>query len=87
LGTILNERESGKRVFDGIEREICAAVYKQLVDKLRENRRVANKHFGVVDPMTKGVYMIDTDGEWSYIEPENANQSNIQRSKFMERTV
>lgn len=87
LGTILKKREWWKRVFDGIEREICAAVYKQLVDKLRENRRVAGKHFGVVDPMTKGVYMIDTDGEWSYIEPENANQSNIQRSKFMERAL
>jgi hypothetical protein len=48
----LNHREKGKRVFDGVERELVQEIYKQLLNKLRDNAKIARTNFGVVDSMT-----------------------------------
>ena len=52
LWKILNKRQKGIRIFDGIERDIVEWVYVALIAKLRENTKIANTDFWVMDNIT-----------------------------------
>lgn len=67
LWKLLNHRERGKRVFDGVEREIVQEIYKRMINKLRENAKVARTNFGVVDNITWNLYVLDKDGNFWYV--------------------
>lgn len=63
LGKLLEHRVGKIRVFDGIEREICGKVYEEMIQKLRENTKIARSNFAVKDNITGRVYVLDEDGK------------------------
>lgn len=67
LWKLLNHREKGKRVFDGVERELVQEIYKQLLNKLRDNAKIARTNFGVVDSMTWNLYVLDKEWYFGYV--------------------
>lgn len=81
LGKLLNKRKWGVRLFDGIERDICGEVYKNMIEKLRTNSKIARSNFGVMDPMTGRMYIVDEDGQLGYIRAEDARteRRNLRR--------
>lgn len=85
LGTLLRTREWGERIFDGMERDMCQAVYTKLIQELRGNRRIKSSSFGVKDTMKWGMYILDSDGDFCYLTQEEVdnNGGNLIRSAFM----
>lgn len=73
LGKLLEHRVGKIRVFDGIEREICGKVYEEMIQKLRENTKIARSNFAVKDNITGRVYVLDEDGKMWYIPAERPN--------------
>lgn len=71
LWKILNTRQKWIRIFDGLERDIVGWIYVALVDKLRENRKIANTDFGVMDNITWNMYVLDVDWRFWIISREN----------------
>lgn len=71
LGKLLNYRKNKIRVFDGLERDILSAFYDELIKKLRENTKVNTSNFWVRDPLTQNIYVMDEDGEFGIITPED----------------
>lgn len=71
LWKILNKRKKGGRIFDGLERDIVEWVYAALIGKLRENWKIANTDFWVMDGMTWNMYVLDTDWRFWVIAREN----------------
>ena len=71
LGKLLTTRRKGIRIFDGVERAVCGEVYKTLVEKLRENTKIANSNFWVIDPISQKMYILDEDGQLWYIIPQD----------------
>jgi hypothetical protein len=81
LGKLLNKRKGGIRLFDGIERDICGEIYKNMVEKLRTNSKISRSNFGVMDPTTRRMYILDEDGQLGYIRAEDARteRRNLRR--------
>ncbi len=73
LWKILNKRQKGIRIFDGIERDIVEWVYVALIAKLRENTKIANTDFWVMDNITWNMYVLDRDWRFWVIARENLN--------------
>lgn len=71
LWKILNKRKKGNRIFDGLERDIVEWVYVALIGKLRENWKIANTDFWVMDTITWNMYVLDTDWRFWVIAREN----------------
>ncbi|HMS91410.1 MAG TPA: hypothetical protein PKC87_04275, partial [Candidatus Absconditabacterales bacterium] len=81
LGKILRFRQGGVRLFDGMERDICGKIYEELINKMRENTKIARTNFGVRDCITGRTYILDSDGQLGYISAEQAaiNPNMIRR--------
>lgn len=43
-----------------------------MVEKLRTNTKIARSSFGIMDPKTGRMYIIDEDGELGYLRAEEA---------------
>ncbi len=71
LWKILNKRKKGNRIFDGLERDIVEWVYIALIGKLRENGKIANTDFWVMDTITWNMYVLDVDWRFWVITREN----------------
>ncbi len=71
LGKLLNYRKNKIRIFDGMEREIIGAFYAELIKKLRENSKINRSNFAVRDPLTQNIYVLDEDGEFGIVKPED----------------
>ena len=71
LWKLLNHREKRVRVFDGIERDIVAWIYAELIWKLRQNANIARTDFGVRDDITWNMYVLDQDWEFCWIAKED----------------
>ncbi len=67
LWKLLNHREWRVRVFDGMERDIAEGVYVALINKLRENSKIARTNFWFVDDVTWRLYVLDKDWDFGYI--------------------
>ena len=77
LWKILHKRVDKKRIFDWVERDIVEAVYSNLINKMRENSKVARTHFWVLDELTWHVYIIDNTGHFGRINRDALNWRNI----------
>ena len=71
LWKILNTRHKWVRIFDWKERDILEWVYSNLINKLRENGRIANTDFWVIDNITWNMYVLDMDWRFWVIAREN----------------
>ena len=71
LWKILNTRRKWVRIFDWKERDILEWVYSNLINKLRENWRIANTDFWVIDNITWNMYVLDMDWRFWVIAREN----------------
>lgn len=71
LWKILNKRQKWIRIFDGLERDIVQWVYSALISKLRENSKIANTDFWVMDNITWNMYVLDRDWRFWVIAKEN----------------
>jgi len=71
LGKMLEYRKNKIRVFDWIERNIIFTFYDELTKKLRENSKISRSNFGVRDELTQNIYVIDEDGQFGIISPED----------------
>ena len=71
LWKILNKRQKRSRIFDGMERDIVEWVYVALIAKLRENSKIANTDFWVMDNITWNMYVLDRDWRFWVIAMEN----------------
>ena len=71
LWKILNTRRKWVRIFDWKERDILEWVYSNLINKLRENWRIANTDFWVIDNITWNMYVLDIDWRFWVIAREN----------------
>lgn len=71
LWKILNTRQKWVRIFDWKERDILEWVYSNLINKLRENWRIANTDFWVRDNITWNMYVLDMDWRFWVIAREN----------------
>lgn len=62
-----------------------------MIEKLRTNTKVARTNFGVSDPTTGRVYILDEDGEFGYVRAEDATKNNPIRKrnagKIMKKTA
>ncbi len=76
LWKLLRYRVGGVRIFDGMERDICMGVYKNLIEKMRTNTKIARTSFGVKDPLTGKIYILDEEGKFWYITAEEAERRN-----------
>lgn len=76
LWSILRKRINRKRVFDGVELAMVAAINEAFIQKLRENHRVQTENFIVAD-MNDGktwrTYVFDDAWNLSYLEIEDIN--------------
>jgi hypothetical protein len=63
LGKLLETRERGNRIFDGMELKMVNTVYRQLIVQLRKNAKIENSNFGVKDPIKNRVYFLDKAGD------------------------
>lgn len=75
LGKLLRHREGWVRIFDGMERDICGKIYEELINKMRENSKIARTNFGVKDYITGRTYILDSDGQLGYLSAEQANEN------------
>lgn len=76
LWSILRKRINRKRVFDGVELAMVAAVNELFIQKLRENHRVQTENFIVADVnngKTWRTYVFDDAWNLSYLEMEDIN--------------
>ena len=76
LGSILRKKINRKRVFDGIELAMVAAINEAFIKKLRENHRVQTENFIVADvndDKTWRTYIFDSSWHLSYLEIEDVN--------------
>ncbi|MEI6426159.1 MAG: hypothetical protein WCO66_02280 [Candidatus Absconditabacteria bacterium] len=82
LGKLLKKRKGGIRLFDGVERAICGEIYKNMVEKLRTNTKIARSSFGVMDPKTGRMYIVDEDGQLGYLRAEEAavEEDNLKKN-------
>ena len=74
LWSILRKKINRKRVFDGIELAMVAAINEQYIERLRTNNLVQTENFAVSDfnvDKTWKVYIFDEDGNLSYLEIED----------------
>jgi len=74
LWSILRKKINRKRVFDGIELAMVAAINEEYVERLRTNNLVQTENFAVADlnnDKTWKVYIFDEDGNLSYLEIED----------------
>ena len=71
LWKILNKRHKKIRIFDGMERDIVEWIYATLIGKLRENSKIANTDFWVMDNITWNMYVLDRDWKFWMIYKEN----------------
>ena len=42
-----------------------------MIEKLRTNTKIARTNFGVRDPMTGRLYILDEDGQFGYVRAED----------------
>ena len=78
LWKILNHREKKERVFDGMERDLVAWIYGELINKLRLNGNIACTNFGVKDENTWNMYVLDKDWEFGRISKEDLDNSDFE---------
>lgn len=87
LWKLLEYRKNKTRIFDGMEREIVWAFYKALKEKLRENSKINRSNFWVRDPLTQNIYVLDEDGEFGVITPEDpGNILNGRNNRIIRKT-
>lgn len=67
LWKLLNHRQWKVRVFDGMERDIVEGIYIAMIDKMRQNSKIARTNFWFVDDITWRLYVLDKDGDFGYI--------------------
>jgi len=89
LGKLLKKRKGWIRLFDGVERSICGEIYKNMVEKLRGNTKIARSSFGVMDPKTGRMYILDEDGQLGYLRAEEASrqQYNLRKNPSLNSVV
>lgn len=74
LWSILRKKINRKRVFDGIELAMIAAINEQYIEKLRTNNLVQTENFAVADlndDKTWRIYIFDEDWNLSYLAIED----------------
>ena len=71
LWRILNKKQKWSRVFDGMERDIVEWIYVALIDKLRENWKIANTDFWAMDNDSWNMYVLNKDGMFGMIPKED----------------
>ena len=71
LWKILNKRQKKTRIFDGMERDMLEGIYVALVNKLRENWKIASTDFWVRDDITWNMYVLNRDGRFGMIPRED----------------
>ena len=76
MWSILRKRINRKRVFDGIELAMVAAINENYIQRLRENHRVQTENFVISDlnaGKTWKTYIFDDGWNLSYLEIEDNN--------------
>lgn len=87
LWKLLEYRKNKIRIFDGMEREIVWAFYEEMTKKLRENNKINRSNFWVRDPLTQNIYVLDEDGEFGVITPEDpGNILNGRNNRIIRKT-
>lgn len=71
LWKILNKKQKKNRIFDGMERDIVEWIYAALIDKLRENWKIANTDFWAMDNLSWNMYVLNKDGMFGMIPKED----------------
>lgn len=74
LWSILRKKINRKRVFDGIELAMVAAINEQYIQRLRTNNLVQTENFAVSDlneDKTWRIYIFDEDWNLSYLDIED----------------
>lgn len=56
-------------------------IYRSTIEKLRTNTKIARTNYGVRDPLTGRIYILDEEGRFGYISAEDAQQNNPIRKK------
>jgi hypothetical protein len=76
LGLLLRKRIDRLRVFDGVELDIFEKINEAMIAQLRTNNFISPENFAVADlnqNKTGRVFMMDSQGDLSYIEIEDRN--------------
>jgi hypothetical protein len=89
LKKILNHTQWWFRVFDGVERNLCAWIYWELINKLRTNSKIAKTNFAVRDDVTWRTYVLDDDWKFGYLSHRDAmnNAARIKKKNWMTYTT
>jgi len=60
-----------------------------MVEKLRGNTKIARSSFGVMDPKTGRMYILDEDGQLGYLRAEEASrqQYNLRKNPSLNSVV
>lgn len=80
LGLILNKRHNRNRVFEGLERDIVATAYEEIIKQLRQNSKIARTNFRAYDPVTRRMYILDEQWNFGYIPKKNRKKSRTRRN-------
>ncbi len=85
LWKLLNHIQWWARFFDWVERDICAAVYWEMIKKLRENSKIAKTNFAVRDDLTWRTYVLDDEWRFWYLSHRDAtsNSGRIKKKNWM----
>lgn len=71
LWKILNKRQNKSRIFDWMERDIVEWIYSAMIDSLRQNAKVANTDFWVIDEVTWNMLVLDKDWRFWMVPKED----------------
>lgn len=85
LWKLLNHIQWWSRIFDGVERDLCAWIYGELIKKLRENSKIAKTNFAVKDDLTWRTYVLDDDWKFWYLSHKDSldDKAKIKKKNWM----
>jgi len=81
IWVLLNHVQWWSRVFDGVERDLCAWIYWEMIKKLRTNSKIAKTNFAVKDDVTWRTYVLDDDWKFWYISNKESARDGAKIKK------
>jgi len=87
LWKILRMQQWWESLFAGIELEIIQKVNQELLKQLHTNTRIKKRAYWVLDEYTWRVYVVDQDGDISYISPNTIGRNRDPRSRHIWQNI
>lgn len=84
LGAIIRKKIDRLRVFDGVELPMFEKINEEYIKQLRTNNFISPENFWVADlnrDKTGRVFIMDSEGDLSYIEIEDRNLNPLHNSR------